>query len=168
MKLWAFLIIFLSFWPSLRACDCCKDSLTSAALIEKASVIFRGKATEENNNWMSGGKKYTFVVQESWKEQANKVMYVNTPFENNCGMRFEVGKTYVVFVRKERRKFVTDCCMGSFGVEEEKISEAALGSKMGVKTTNPMSLMIGISVTLIIVLGTFVVFLFSRRAKSPE
>ena len=168
MKRLFIIVFFLSGFLPLFACKCCKDTLTANERLENAWVVFKGTATEENNNWMSGGKKYTFVVEESWKQQANRVMYVNTPFEHLCGMRFEVGKKYMVFAKKDKRKLVTDCCFGNFETNEEKIEFQALGKKMGVKTANPMSLMLGISATLLVVLGGFAFFLFSRRAKSSD
>ena len=68
------------------ACDCEKPTFQAA--YDSANLIFVGKATEVTTNWMSGGWKATFVVENSWK----------MPTEGVFSCEYALGKRLRCFV----------------------------------------------------------------------
>ncbi len=163
------LILFIGLMvasTSVYACECCKDSLSAQEYFEKADVVFIGIATEEADNWIAGGKKFTFVVEDAWKQALNKVIYVSTPFSHQCGSRFNIGEKYVVHVMKKKGKYSTDCCMGNTDTHIDEL-KLQFGKGLGLQiSSNADALMIGVSVTLLIVLVVFIFFVHSYRSKS--
>lgn len=110
-------IVFLSIcmhalgWNSMRACPC-DSSLTAAVHIEQANQIFVGTVIGINSNWISGGMKYTFLVDKTWKRGADSLLVVNTPWEYECGSTFEKGEKYLVYGLK-KFSLRTNACMGT-------------------------------------------------------
>lgn len=100
-----------------QPCDCTPPATLSAALAA-ADYAFTGQVTAVETNWISGGWKYTFHVDSSWNRGLDRVMVVNTGWEENCGYLFKTGQRYVVFVN---RKFTakTQGCSGNQVVTPE-------------------------------------------------
>lgn len=113
------------------ACDCEKPTFQAA--YDSANLIFVGKATEVTTNWMSGGWKATFVVENSWKMPTEGVLVVNTPWEKDCGVLFQVGQKYLIYAKK---KFTTktNVCRGTRLLSEANEDLQALGE--GIKPTS--------------------------------
>lgn len=113
------------------ACDCEKPTFQAA--YDSANLIFVGKATEVTTNWMSGGWKATFVVENSWKMPTEGVLVVNTPWEKDCGVLFQVGQKYLIYAKK---KFTTktNVCHGTRLLSEANEDLQALGE--GIKPTS--------------------------------
>ncbi len=100
-------LFFLFCYQSLFACDC--KTLDFQAALDSANIVFVGQATEVTTNWMSGGWKATFVVENSWKMPTEGILVVNTPWEKDCGFIFEVGKKYLVYANKKFTTKTTIC-----------------------------------------------------------
>ncbi len=109
----------------LWACDC--EPLAPAAAYDSATHIFVGTCIQVNSNWISGGMKYSFEVKEGWKKPTDRFYIVNTPFEKDCGVAFELGQEYLVYVR---RIFTpkTSLCQGSKLLVEAEADLAFLGN----------------------------------------
>lgn len=129
------------------ACDCTKPTFQAA--YDSANIIFVGKATEVTTNWMSGGWKATFVVENSWKMPTEGILIVNTPWEKDCGFRFEVGQKYLIYAKK---KFTTktNVCHGTRLLAEANEDLQALGEGIKPASKNSASffitLLMGLSV----------------------
>ncbi len=126
------LFILIALWGQfIFACDCQKPTFQAA--YDSANIVFVGKATEVTTNWMSGGWKATFVVENSWKMPSDGILVVNTPWEKDCGFRFEVGQKYLIYAKK---KFTTKTkiCYGTRLLSEANEDVQALGE--GIKPTS--------------------------------
>lgn len=110
----------------LAAQPCACEPAPPAEAREAADIVFEGTCAYVNTNWISGGMKYAFTVERSWKRRIDRYYIVNTGFEKDCGVSFEQGKRYVVYVRK---KFTprTSRCMGTKKAEAAGPDLALLG-----------------------------------------
>ncbi|MEO0897687.1 MAG: hypothetical protein AAFY71_14880 [Bacteroidota bacterium] len=120
-----FLILFIPL-GKLMACEC-EPPQDPLAALEQSTFAVYGKCVLVNTNWMSGGMKYSFQVNQSWKRSTEPLFIVNTPFAEECGgMKFEVGKEYLLFVEK---KFSpkTNRCMGTRIAKEADIMALGQG-----------------------------------------
>ena len=158
-----FLCIMMGMWGGRAfACDCEMPSTLETSL-EGATYAFVGKCVMSKTNWMSGGMKYGFEISESWKRRVDSFMIVNTPFEKECGVRFEEGKSYLVFVEK---KFThkTNRCLGTQALDYVDIQE--LGESRSPAPSSLINPMIW-TLTGLTVLGIFAVgFVILRRNKN--
>ena len=112
-------LLALCLLSGLQAQNCpCEAAPAPAAAIEAADIIFAGRIIRVSTNWMSGGMKFTFEVEQYWKKRVDRYFVVNSGWESlDCGYLFEDGERYLVFVRK---KFTakTDRCAGNQPLED--------------------------------------------------
>ncbi|MEZ4772982.1 MAG: hypothetical protein R3D00_07360 [Bacteroidia bacterium] len=94
-----------------QPCSCEPDTDITQSFAD-ADLVFEGKVVFVNTNWMSGGLKYSFEVNRTWKRPAAKYLIVNAPWEKDCGYPFKADSTYLVFVKK-KFGLKTDGCMGN-------------------------------------------------------
>ncbi|MEO0470359.1 MAG: hypothetical protein AAF206_12100 [Bacteroidota bacterium] len=98
---------------SAQAANCdCEVPASDEAALEQADVAVAGRVVFVNTNWMSGGMKYSFQVEKSWKRSVDKLLIVNSPFSQECGQSFEDGQRYLLFANK-KFGFKTNACAGS-------------------------------------------------------
>ncbi|RMG25811.1 MAG: hypothetical protein D6730_10195 [Bacteroidetes bacterium] len=118
------LLLYAGSSGAAFACTC--SPLSAAEAIAQADLVFQGRVTSVETNWISGGWKFAFEVSQSWKKTTNRLYIVNTPWEKDCGYVFEQGREYLVFVK---RKFTpkTNRCMGNKPIEEAAEYLALLG-----------------------------------------
>lgn len=98
------------------SCGC--SPLSENQAIVEADLIFKGTCTYATTNWIAGGMKYSFAVEEAWKRRSDSHMIVNSGWEPDCGYRFEPGKTYLVFANK-KFSLQTNRCAGTRVFEAE-------------------------------------------------
>ena len=128
MWVWQFILFITLITLGIHkvgACDCSVVS-TNEQAFEQADLIFKGKVVQVKTHWISGGWKYYFSVEKSWKRSTENFLSVNTPLEKDCGYVFEEGKTYLVYVKKGFN-METDACMGSLLWEEAELRLPQLG-----------------------------------------
>lgn len=89
------------------SCTCTPLEIPEA--ISQADLIFKGTCTRVNTNWVSGGMKYSFAVEQAWKQRSDVQMIVNSGWEADCGYEFEEGRTYLVFATKKFSLRTTRC-----------------------------------------------------------
>lgn len=156
-------LLFLLPFNLHAECDC--QTLNGKEAYDQADIIFVGKVIGLETNWMSGGWKFSFEVEKSWKTQTNKFYIVNTAWEKDCGYIFEEGKSYLVYVR---RKFTpkTDKCKGNLPLEEAKMTIEELGEAMTPAISDQMGIL-SILVTVLTVLGmAFLAFVVLRKKNN--
>lgn len=125
--------LFLFMWVCIgsltaygQTCSC-ESPATPQAAIDGADIVFSGRVIQVTTNWMSGGMKFTFEVEECWKNRVDRYFFVNSGWESkDCGYLFEEGKEYLVFVHK---KFTakTDRCSGNQLLDAATEALAELG-----------------------------------------
>lgn len=161
-----FLSIFFSILTSFQllvACDCTPPASNEEAL-EASTFAFVGKCVLLNTNWMSGGMKYSFEVEQSWKQEAAPLMILNVPFIQDCGgVKFEVGKRYLVFVQKNFA-LKTNRCMGTKLAVEEEIQ--ALGEGLSPQKSSMAQPLIWTISGLVIACLALIVFVVMRKNPS--
>lgn len=125
-KIILLILLFFSFPPSqLLACSC-EEGKVAQNYFEAANQIFVGQVIGVNSNWISGGMKYTFLVEKTWKRGADSLLVVNTGWDYECGYQFEKGKKYLVYGIK-KFSLRTDACMGNKLIEEAEVDLQFLG-----------------------------------------
>ncbi len=142
------------------AADCTCDSLLPKAAFVQADLVVLGKCVFVNTNWMSGGMKYTFEVVNTWKRHTDQLFVVNSPFPQDCGGQFEVGKEYVVFVEKSFTP-KTNACMGNQLANQ--IDTSAFGEPLFPQTSAMANMMIWTISGLALLAGLFVAFVVLRK-----
>ena len=148
----------------LAAQDCsCPEKLRSP---EQANLVFKGKVIHVNTNWISGGWKFTFQVEKSWKRQTGKVLIINTAWEKDCGYIFEEGADYLVHVYKGFT-MKTSACMGNTRWKEEDVLPASMGEELTPQPSSNLPLMMGL-MTLLGVLSIAFLTLILVRAKRKK
>ncbi|TAE47313.1 MAG: hypothetical protein EAZ89_18265 [Bacteroidetes bacterium] len=137
--------LLISLTVFLTACmtrqeDCSCEALSPEEAIAKADYAFTGECTYVNTNWISGGWKYSFRVDSTWKRGADQFLVVNSPWENNCGYMFEKGKKYLVYVS---RKFSsrTNRCMGNKELDMAGADLVVLGPGDHTRTSSAVQMM---------------------------
>jgi len=118
MRITIILILCLGFIPNkfvYADCTCKPVEITTA--YNTADLIIEGEVVRITTNWISGGWKYTFKIDRSWKRSTDRVLFINSPWEKDCGSIFEEGKSYIVFIDKGFT-MKTQQCMGNVLVEE--------------------------------------------------
>ena len=128
---------------SAHACECTPLSPVQAR--DSADIILSGTCVQVESNWISGGMKFAFQVDEYWKKRVDQLFIVTTPFQKECGVPFEEGKEYLIYVRK---KFTpkTDICLGTKLLEVADADLALLGPGSSPQPSTlimPMYLTIG-------------------------
>lgn len=117
MKKCFLISLLLVSWGFGLACDC-EPKESPQAAYAAADIVFVGKVINAETNWMSGGYKFVFQVERTWKMSADTLLYVKTPLEQDCGLIFKKGKSYLVYANKKFTSKQTDSCSGSKPIEE--------------------------------------------------
>jgi len=112
--------------------------------------------------------KYSFRVDSCWKKPSDRFFIVNTPFEKDCGVAFQQGQRYLVYVR---RIFTpkTSQCLGSKPLEEAEADLAFLGSAMAPRASSlvqPMYWVLGSLGLLSVLVLAFIVL--GNRSRQPR
>lgn len=156
------LYLWLGLSLPLSALPCnCEEPANMQAALDQAQYAFVGTMIRTNTNWISGGWKFSFKVEKSWKKPVETLLIINTPWKQDCGYEFEEGKRYLVFVE---RKFSpkTYACKGNRELEEgEEAILADLGKGYEPQTNklqNTMFWTIGILGALSIIFMAIVIF----------
>lgn len=128
LKKTLFVLLGIGLLSGLQAQDCpCDAPPEPVAASAAADIIFVGKVIRVNTNWMSGGMKFTFEVEQYWKHRVDQYFVVNSGWEEReCGYLFESGKRYLVFAKK-KFSAKTDRCAGNLLLEEATPIPAVLG-----------------------------------------
>jgi hypothetical protein len=167
------LIVWLATWllnGSLlhaQACECVP--LSPEAARDSADIIVEGTCIQVNSNWISGGMKYSFEVDRCWKKATDRFFIVNTPFAKDCGVAFEEGQRYLLYVR---RIFTpkTNRCMGTKPREDAEADLLVLGEAMSPRRSNliqPMYWAVGgLGLLSLLVLAFIVLHKRSSRGRS--
>ncbi len=156
------MLFLLGIFYSSFACEC-KLPASNEEALKASTFAFVGTCIQLNTNWMSGGMKYSFNVEKSWKGGTDKFMIVNAPFVNECGgMKFEVGKRYLVFVDK---KFSpkTNRCLGTHEANPAEIE--ALGEGLEPQPSSLVQLMIWTISGLVFTFLLIVLFVVLKKNK---
>ncbi len=110
-----------------QECKC--EPLPPAAAYDSVDYVFLGTCIQTNTNWISGGMKYSFQVDSCWKKPTDRLFIVNTEYEKDCGIAFQEGEQYLVYVR---RVFTpkTSQCLGTKPLNAAEDDLAFLGAAM--------------------------------------
>ncbi|MEM7656462.1 MAG: hypothetical protein AAF399_10070 [Bacteroidota bacterium] len=138
-RVWGVLWVGMLLALPLQAADCDCETVEVADAVARADIVFSGTCIFVNTNWVSGGMKYTFSVDNNWKGGTDSLFIVHSAFEKDCGYKFEEGEAYLVFVRK---KFSpkTDQCLGNRLLSTADLSQ--LGTPTSPRTSSLMMPMI--------------------------
>lgn len=152
--IWGIWWILGASLPLARACECTPPASLAAAQAQ-ADLVFSGRCTAVESNWISGGMKYVFEVNQSWNKTTSRLFILSTPWAKDCGDTFTPGQSYLVFVR---RKFTpkTYQCMGNQPLDEAGAALDALGPGM---PPEPSSLVVPMYWTIGILGGLSLLFL---------
>lgn len=114
MKIKIILIFLLTLGFSvIKAFTCpCDSTKTAQDYIDGANQIFVGTVIGVNTNWISGGMKYSFEVEKTWKRGADRLLVVNTGWDYECGSVFKEGEKYLIYGQK-KFSLKTNTCMGT-------------------------------------------------------
>ena len=154
---------------SLPAFACpCEEGKGPEDFVEGANQIFVGTVIGVNTNWISGGMKYTFVVEKTWKRGADSLLVVNTGWDYECGSQFEDGKKYLVYGLK-KFSLKTSECMGSKAIEDAEADLQLLGEGNAPRKSTMVPIAgwgMGMMVLLAFLFLAFVIFKNKLRPKS--
>jgi len=151
-------LLGLLSYQGVLACEC-PDSLAQSQYAKKADLIIQGEVVRVTTNWMSGGWKYTFKVSQSWKRSTDHVLFINSPWEKDCGFIFKEGEVYLVYVTKGFT-MKTFQCSGNVPLSEAGSQLASLGKGLAPKRSPQVAYMywtISILAALALILMGFVV-----------
>ncbi|MEM6629627.1 MAG: hypothetical protein AAF694_08135 [Bacteroidota bacterium] len=156
-------IVILFAGLPLKGFSCeCPEKLQSP---EQANLIFKGKVIQVNTNWISGGWKFTFQVEQSWKRSCNPILIINTPWEKDCGYVFEEGEEYLVYVYKGFT-MRTSVCMGNVPWDSGGTDLKALGPTFSPQAPDNLPLMTGLlSLLGFLAVSFFVAILVRARRR---
>lgn len=128
MKFSYIVSLFLALSFSVSRCFACPcDSIKSTQdFIDGANQIFVGKVVGINTNWISGGMKYSFEVEKTWKRGADRLLVVNTGWDYECGSVFEEGQKYLIYGQK-KFSLKTNACMGTKALKDAEEDLRLLG-----------------------------------------
>ncbi|MEM6767822.1 MAG: hypothetical protein AAF824_24095 [Bacteroidota bacterium] len=161
------LCLFLLSTVKMIACEC-TESDDFQQHYEQATYVFTGKVVGLNTNWISGGWKFSFQVEQSWKKTTSDFLIINTGWEDqDCGYVFEEGESYLVYVT---RKFTpkTRQCVGN-----KRLSEAGeVLAWMGEGQTPARNAMAPAMFWIVGLVGAlsvmFIAFVVLRKKISPN
>ena len=113
MKILPFLFSLLVFLPAItQAEETTCDPISLQQQIDQADIIFSGTCIFVNSNWISGGQKFVFEVEQTWKRRTDSIYIVNSKWEQDGGYTFQQGQSYLVYVDKGFTP-KTNRCMGN-------------------------------------------------------
>ena len=115
--LWMLMVLGMAGMPAflsgqnstVDSCTCVPLSLEAAQ--DSAELIFFGEVIGTETNWMSGGMKYTFRVNGSWKQPTTEIFFLKSGWEDKCGAFFKEGERYLVFANKNFTAWRTTRCL---------------------------------------------------------
>ncbi|MEM7373702.1 MAG: hypothetical protein AAF587_34085 [Bacteroidota bacterium] len=145
----------------------CDPEISLQEQIDQADIIFSGTCIFVNTNWVAGGHKFVFKVDQSWKRRIDSLYIVNSKHETNAGFAFEKDQAYLVYVDKGFTP-KTNICMGNKLLEqaEEDLQLLGPGRPPG-KSSMIGPMMIGVSLLALfsfVFLGVVVL----RKQKKPS
>ena len=161
-----FFFTFFTFtYTFSQECTCQKPDFQAA--YDSAAVVFLGKVTEFTTNWVSGGMKASFQVSQKWKSEGESFIVVNTPFPQNCGYTFEVGKTYLIYAQKKRVTHKSSACYRILPIENAQEDLEKLGKSNKIGTGKAQYFIIGMCLWM---LGSsmFILFVVLRRRQKKS
>lgn len=94
---------------SADSCTCVPIKVEQA--VDSAALIFFGEVIGTETNWMSGGMKYTFRVNGSWKQPTPEIFYIKSGWDDKCGAFFKEGERYLIFANKNFTAWRTTRCL---------------------------------------------------------
>ncbi|MEL6673829.1 MAG: hypothetical protein AAFR61_16605 [Bacteroidota bacterium] len=163
-----FILIGFSLWLPMphalgqTALDCsCQSDEPLPSQGKEPNIIFKGKVLDVTTNWISGGMKYSFAVEEQWGKSTDRFLILTSPFAQKCGFPFEEGETYLVYAYKGF-SIKTDICSATKPWAEAAEEVALLGPSTQPKPGSMVNIMywtIGLIGFLSIgLLGAFLLF----------
>lgn len=156
MKLLLALLISTFFVQAVYGFSCkCPDSLEVSHYYNQADLVVQGTVVRVTTNWMSGGWKYTFKVSQSWKRPTDDVLFVNSPWEKDCGYIFNEGDEYLVYITKGFT-MKTFQCSGNILVSQANKHHQYLGQGFPPEPSSQITFMYW---TISIMVGLSMVFL---------
>lgn len=119
----------------------CDPSTSIQEQIDQADIIFSGTCIFVNSNWISGGQKYVFQVNQTWKRRVDSLYIVNSKWLHDGGYVFEKDQEYLVYVDKGFTP-KTNLCMGNKLLAEAEADLQLLGEGQAPAKASNISLMI--------------------------
>ncbi len=124
------------FAPLSRACDCAEPKLPEA--MKQSAAIFSGAVTDIARDEKNDTLTVTLKLDRSWKGEADKTLKVQTGAHGaNCGYRFEMGKTYLVYATEETKTLYTGLCTRTKKIDDAAEDIKALGEGKAVAAQKP-------------------------------
>ncbi len=131
MKLWMIAILILAVGHAALAC-LCKPAPPPDEALKNASAVFIGTVKEIER--VGGEVAVTFTAQRAWKGIEGKTILVFTgQGGEDCGYRFEMGKSYLVYAIDEGVKFHTSICMRTCHIDKAGDDLKALGEGKAIE-----------------------------------
>lgn len=112
------------------ACRCVPPTIAKA--YGAAELIITGSIRKVDGVFDDpDGAQVTIDVQENWKGMTSELLDVNT--RSNCAYHFKVGRSYLIFVRKDAttKRLTTNICVGNRPIEEAGAAISWLRNKTG-------------------------------------
>lgn len=159
------LSLIVLFAHDLAACDCKPVSTPDA--IEQAKVVFAGQVVDINTNWVSGGWKISFAVEEVYKDRADRFIIINTPWEKDCGIIFKKEARYLVYAERPYH-FKTHSCMGTKFLEEAEADLQLLGEGSAPSPSNAASSLNWLMGLMVLGGMLFIAFVVLRKKIFPH
>ena len=155
-------LVVFNYPGHVLACEC--ENISNELAIAQADLILRGRVVSIETNWMSGGWKFTFLVNETWKGESGQAYVVNSQWEKDCGYLFKQGSEYLVFVN---RKFTpkTDACMGNRHIKQADDILRLLGPGNAIRPQSPQAGMFNYIITGLAVMGILFMLVVVLRGK---
>lgn len=108
------LLVFLFTISSLSANACLCERRTLAEALNESDQVFIGTILNRAES-DSGQVHYLVIITRMFKGSKADSLIIRTGFGGgDCGVRFEIGKSYVIFSRQQQ----TNRCIGTGLVEE--------------------------------------------------
>ena len=140
------------------------EATTVASALDIANIVFVGEFVDLNTNWVSGGYKLTFKVDQSWVRTTEPFITVNFPVNATCEIPFKKGEKYLVFVYK-KFSLKTDCCMPNLPLSQAGPALSELGESFP-PSDSPGTQSLPIIMTILTIGGLeLVLFVVLRKGK---
>lgn len=134
------ILLSLSFISKGEAIEC-DAAISLQEQIDQADIIFSGTCIFVNSNWISGGQKYVFQVDQTWKRRIDSLYIVNSKWIQDGGYVFKKDEQYLVYVDKGFTP-KTNICMGNKRLAEAEADLQLLGEGKAPAKSSNISLMI--------------------------
>ena len=124
----------------VSACECDEPPDTIKALTE-SSTVFAGEVIEITNDPTNNEIIVKFETQRSWKGVSeNQVTVVTGSDDGNCGFRFVLGETYLVYATGTDTLYTSSCSRNNVFADAYE-DQAKLGIGIMIKEELPQSLL---------------------------